>query len=118
MGLERERERLFGIVLLKRLSLGGKKNGTTPVGRRPIHVSMPLGERKRSKRPVPVASVTLQVEERLHRPRQFRIEPQRSLGELTLRLALAPGPRSDRSALEHSELERHGPSILPRGSPP
>src|SRR5690606_8036911 len=87
--LHRERERLVGIRILERLGLCRENDGATAVGDGLLEMAVALAGGERVECACPVRSPALQLEKRIDRPSELRIEPQRALRDLARCLVLA-----------------------------
>ena len=100
MRLERELQRLLGRGILRGLGLGGQQHRPPAIGDVLVDEVLPLGDRQRIERALPVAGAALQIEQRLHGPVELGVELERALGELARRLLLALAPRFEEQAAQ------------------
>src|SRR5690606_26443333 len=91
VGFERERQRFLGITVLEVLSLPGEEHATAAIGDGLVDQAVTALDRERLQCVRPIAELALNLEQRVRRPAELRVELKRALGELAggFRLAFA-----------------------------
>ena len=113
-------EGLVGCHVLSGLRLRGQQHCASAVGDGLVDCALPPPDRQGVERTRPVAGSALQVEQRLDRPVELRVEFQRALGELArclLALALGLEEQAAQAELLGVWGGQHGLEDAPAGGP-